>query len=249
MLPFDTSASPGAAGVLCDGTVRPCGVMATLIELASQNYLSLHAQEKGRFCFKIEKPSAVKVNLRGSKKSLLSWLTAWEIEGSLEAPPFQQFWGTWVNELGRELITDHAFDEKRWARLSRRRLFPAWTSRYVPTELHRYWKEVAKRLAKFPSLTDPLPETRLEWDTLFAYATALGQGELFLRHVRQVCEYYETRFQGVVMTFYTPHWFIHHRAVGEERFTFLTEGLAGLVSSFNWRRFQPLEAGKREVEV
>jgi hypothetical protein len=249
MLPFNTNVSPAVAGVLSDGIVRPCGVMATLIELSSQNYLNFHEHEEGRYGFKIEPPKAESDKLTGLEKYLLDWLRAWENAGTLEAPPFQQFWGGWTRELGKEMIEGRAVEAKRWTFLSRRRLFPAWTSRYLPTELHQHWTEVAKQMRSFPSLTDALPETRLEWDTLFAYATALGRGDLFLRHVRRVCEYYDTRFQGVVMTFYTPHWFIHHRAEGEERFAFLTEGLAGLVSYFNWNKFQPLEAGRKEVEA
>ena len=41
-----------------------------------------------------------------------------------------------------------------------------WKEKVVP-----YWKDAAKRMGQFPSLTDPLPETRLEWDALLAYAT------------------------------------------------------------------------------
>ena len=73
MLPFDTTVSPAVAGVLSVGIVRPCGVLATLIELASQNGLSVYEQEAGRYSFKIDGPKADNLILTDLKKSLLNW--------------------------------------------------------------------------------------------------------------------------------------------------------------------------------
>jgi hypothetical protein len=248
MLPFKHDVAPAVAGVLCNGEPHPRGVVATLIELASQNYLSLHEQEMGRWSFRIQGTDADQRMLTGSKKALLHWLIEWEHSG-MQKMPFERFRQAWVDELGREMTASRTIEQDNWAVLRRQRLFPLWTHRYLPPELHNYWKDVARQMRHYPTLKDPLPETRLEWDTLLAYATALGQGELFLRNVRRVCEYYETRFEGIVMTFYTPHWFIHHRAQGEERFAFLTEGLAELVSNPDWSKFHPLEVARQEVEA
>lgn len=103
------------------------------------------------------------------------------------------------------------------------------------------WHAVAERLRYYPRVMDALPRSRDEWDVALAYALAVGHGGGFLRRARELCEYYERSFQGVVMTFYTPHWYVYNlnRDPGIDRFAFLTEGLSRLLVRFSWEKLVP----------
>lgn len=103
------------------------------------------------------------------------------------------------------------------------------------------WRMVAEEFRRYPQPTDALPLSREEWDLALTYALAVGCGSKFLSNVHELCEYYERSFQGVVMTFYTPHWYVYDRNRYGDRFAFLTEGMSRLLDRFSWKNLMPAD--------
>lgn len=107
----------------------------------------------------------------------------------------------------------------------------------------RGWIEIAERRPGDCEFRLKVP-ARGQWDGVLAYAVALGQGRAFLKNAREVCEYFERHLQGVVMTFYTPRWYAYRREPGQNRFAFLTAGMAELFDRFDLSRLAPADVSR-----
>lgn len=241
MLPFDVDCPPSLAEVMLTGRATRAGVAATLVRLASQGWVVV--REGGPDGYEVQQrlpmPS-VSVPADTCDRMLLRWLS--DVRPGQDGPDARRSWWTqWLASVEQQWCATGVPTAQSWRLLQRLRGLPPLARRLVPRERAERWRAIAERLKWYPTVTDPLPETRQEWDTAFGYAVALGESGSFLRHAREVCEYYERNFEGIVVTFFTPRWYVYRRVDGEARFAFLTEGLGEFIRRFHWRMMKPEE--------
>ena len=236
MLPFEFDCSLALAEVMLTGRATHAGIAATLVRLASQGWVVFSERDCGDYEVRLRQSMAPKaLPSDGSERVLLRWLS----DGTV--PPgtpsmWRVLWPEWMACLEQQAIAEGMLTPQAWRCLTRWRLVAPIAKRAVPAKRVARWQAYAERLKRYPAPTDPLPGTREEWETAFAYAVALGQARAFLRHAREVCEYYERNFEGIVITFFTPRWYLPHRVEGQARFAFLTGGFSSLFASFHWNK-------------
>lgn len=228
MIPFKLDIAPAVLELSIVGKVSPNGMAATMVLLAGKGYLCFFEMGTDSYGIELRMPVA-SPNLDELESLLFGWLQDWKGKESGQ-DFFAERWAEWdanVRQIASSTGLHNTSSTKRgW--------FASILSRsHRPVEgLGRIWSQAAKSLEKYPEHDDPLPSSREEWDALFAFSVALGMATGFLGRVRKVCEYYEQNFEGIIINFFTPRWYIGVRNAEQKRFNFLTEGLDRLFGSF-----------------
>lgn len=205
------------------------------MRLAGLGWVEFAQQKDGGHVLRLKTPAKSREDsLAPAERALLSSLRTWS-----RNPENAPSWSLWKESLRQQCQAEGALTEPEWRRLDRCSVFPPLGRLALPSQKAQAARALAQRLDGYPVYTDPLPQTRQDWDAALGYAVALGRTKPFLKRTREVCEYYARHFQGIVMTFYTPSWYAPFPASEADRFAFLTGGMTELFHGFRWSRLSP----------
>lgn len=224
--------SPPVTEVLVRGRSTRAGLAAAFCALGARGWLEVREEAAGPLRLTLMRPEGQ--DAPETERWLYSALTSWAKD-----PAQIPTEAGWLGAVERQAGLEGALDAAQWSAVRRWRLAPPLARRRLPPQKAAAARAFARELASFPAPEGDLPQSRPDWDAVFAHAVALGQSEGFLRRAREVNDYYARHFQGVVMTFFTPQWYRPCLKEGLGRFAYLTTGLADLVAGPDWRGMRP----------
>lgn len=226
--------SPPMTEVLVHGRSTRAGLAAAFCALGGRGWLEVREEADGPWRLTLTRPpEAAGSDVPETERWLYSALAAWAKD-----PAQVPATAGWLGAVERQAALEGALDAAAWRDVARWSLLPPLARRRLPPLKAEAARDFARELAAFPMPEGALPQSRPDWDAVFAHAVALGQAEGFLRRAREVNDYYARHFQGVVMTFFTPLWYRPTLKEGLGRFAYLTNGLADLVGGPDWRELK-----------